>query len=470
MMPTIVIVGRPNVGKSTLFNRLCGKHLALVDDSPGVTRDRREGVARLGPATFRVIDTAGLEEAFDDSLPARMRQQTEAAVGDASAVVLVIDARAGITPLDQHFANWLRRQRAPVVLIANKCEGRAGESGRLDAFSLGLGEPVPLSAEHGQGMGLLFEALDPYLVEAEPEAAAEGAAEADGGDVIADDNGLDEHIGPLQLAIVGRPNVGKSTLVNRLLGKERMLTGPEAGITRDAIASEWEYDGRRIALVDTAGLRRRARIDDKLEKLSGADTIRAIKYAQIVALVLDGTVGDEHEPMLERQDLTIARHVIDEGRALILVVNKWDAVDDRSVALKSLQGRLEISLSQARGVPIVALSALTGRNVDRFMPAVLEAYDVWNRRISTGRLNDWLQDMTERHPPPLASNRRRIRLRYITQARTRPPTFVIFCNRPEDLPDSYLRYLENALRDDFDLPGTPLRIQFRKRKNPYLSE
>ncbi|MEK9661861.1 MAG: GTP-binding protein, partial [Alphaproteobacteria bacterium] len=245
---------------------------------------------------------------------------------------------------------------------------------------------------------------------------------------------------------------------------------PEAGITRDAIASEWSYDGRRIALVDTAGLRRRARVDDKLEKLSGADTIRAIKYAQLVALVLDGTVGDEHEPMLERQDLTIARHVIEEGRALILVVNKWDAVEDRRVALQSLQRRLEISLPQARGVPIVTLSALTGRNIERFMPTVLAAYDVWNRRVPTGRLNEWLRDMTERHPPPLASNRRRIRLRYITQARTRPPTFVVFCNRPEDLPDSYLRYLENALRDDFDLPGTPVRIQFRKRKNPYLSE
>jgi GTP-binding protein len=466
MLPTIVIVGRPNVGKSTLFNRLSGKQLALVDDSPGVTRDRREGLARLGPAEFRIVDTAGLEDAFDDSLPARMRQQTEAAVADASVVLLVIDARAGVTPLDEHFANWLRRQPVPVVLVANKCEGRAGEQGRIEAYGLGLGDPVPLSAEHGEGLSLLFEALDPHL-------AAEAAAKVDvpvaTGPLIEDD-GLDEQVGPLQLAVVGRPNVGKSTLVNRLLGSERMLTGPEAGITRDAIAVEWEYDGRRVALVDTAGLRRRARVDSRLEKMSGAETIRAIKYAQVVALVLDGTVGDEHEPMLERQDLTIARHVVDEGRALIIIVNKWDVVDDRRIALQSLQRRLEISLPQARGVPIVALSALTGRNVERLMPAVIGAYDIWNRRISTGRLNDWLTAMLERHPPPLASNKRRIRLRYITQARTRPPTFVIFCNRPEDLPDSYLRYLENALRDDFGLDGVPIRIQLRKRNNPYKSE
>jgi GTP-binding protein len=464
MLPTIVIVGRPNVGKSTLFNRLCGKQLALVDDSPGVTRDRREGVARLGPATFRIVDTAGLEDVFDDSLPARMRQQTEAAVAGASAVLLVIDARAGVTPLDEHFANWLRRRRVPVILVANKCEGRAGEPGRLEAFGLGLGEPVPVSAEHGEGLSLLFEALEPHLIDMAPEAAdgtGEGAAE---------DDGLNEQTGPLQLAIVGRPNVGKSTLVNRLLGEDRMLTGPEAGITRDAIASEWEFGGRRIALVDTAGLRRRARVESRLEKMSGADTIRAIKYAQVVALVLDGTVGDAHEPMLERQDLTIARHVLDEGRALVIVVNKWDAVEDRRVALESLQRRLDMSLPQARGVPVVAVSALTGRNIERFMPAVLEAYDVWNRRVSTGRLNDWLLAMLERHPPPLGANKRRIRLRYITQARTRPPTFVIFCNRPEDLPDSYQRYLENALRDDFGLAGTPIRIQLRKRGNPYKSE
>mgnify|MGYP003627117000 CR=1 FL=1 len=466
MLPTIVIVGRPNVGKSTLFNRLSGKQLALVDDSPGVTRDRREGLARLGPAEFRIVDTAGLEDAFDDSLPARMRKQTEAAVADADAVLLVIDARAGVTPLDEHFANWLRRQPVPVVLVANKCEGRAGEPGRIEAFALGLGDPVPMSAEHGGGLSLLFEALEPHLAQVD---TAPGGEEIVADSVFGDD-GLDEPVGPMQLAIVGRPNVGKSTLVNRLLGKERMLTGPEAGITRDAIAVEWEYDGRRMALVDTAGLRRRARIDDRLEKMSGAETIRAIKYAQIVALVLDGTVGDEHEPMLERQDLTIARHVVDEGRALVIIVNKWDVVDDRKTALQSLQRRLEISLPQARGVPIVAVSALTGRNIERLMPAVIDAYDVWNRRISTGRLNDWLTAILERHPPPLASNKRRIRLRYITQARTRPPTFIIFCNRPEDLPDSYLRYLENALRDDFSLAGTPIRIQLRKRNNPYKTE
>ncbi len=464
MLPTIVIVGRPNVGKSTLFNRLVGKQLALVDDSPGVTRDRREGIGRLGPAEFCIVDTAGLEDAFDDSLPARMREQTEAAVGDASVVLLVVDARAGITPLDEHFANWLRRQPVPVVVVANKCEGKAGEPGRLEAFRLGLGEPVPMSAEHGQGLNLLYEALSPQLEETADEDAEPGT------DPLAGDDGQDDRVGPLQLAIVGRPNVGKSTLVNRLLGEDRMLTGPEAGITRDSISIGWRYDGRRIALVDTAGLRRRARVNNKLEKLSGADTLRAIKYAQIVALVLDGTVGTAHEPMLERQDLTIARHVVEEGRALVVVVNKWDAVVDRKTALQGLKQRLEISLPQARGVPIITLSALTGRHIDRLMPAVLGANDVWNKRISTGRLNDWLTGMLERHPPPLASNKRRIRLRYATQARTRPPTFVIFCNRPEDLPDSYLRYLENALRDDFGLDGTPIRIQLRRRENPYLSD
>jgi GTP-binding protein len=463
MLPTVVIVGRPNVGKSTLFNRLAGKQLALVDDRPGVTRDRREGTARLGPLEFRIVDTAGLEEAFDDSLPARMRRQTEAAVAGADLVLLVVDARAGVTPLDEHFANWLRRQPVPVVLAANKCEGRAGEPGRIEAYGLGLGDPVPLSAEHGEGLGLLYDALASHLAPAEDVAA--GPA-----DPLAEDDGQGEASGLLQLAIVGRPNVGKSTLVNRLLGEERMLTGPEAGITRDAIAVQWEHRGRRVALIDTAGLRRRARVDDRLEKLSGADTLRAVKYAQVVALVLDGTVGDDIDAMLERQDLTIARHVVEEGRALVIVVNKWDAVADRKAALKALKGRLEISLPQARDVPIVTLSALTGRNVERLMPAVLAAYGTWNRRIPTGRLNDWLAGVLDRHPPPLASNKRRIRLRYATQARTRPPTFVIFCNRPEDLPDSYLRYLENALRDDFEMPGTPIRIQLRRRENPYNSE
>lgn len=447
MQPTIVIAGRPNVGKSTLFNRLVGRREAIVNDQPGVTRDRREGDASLGDLRFRAIDTAGLEDAFDDSLPARMRRQTEIAISDADLVLLVIDARAGVTPVDEHFASWLRTLSVPVVLLANKCEGRAAQPGTYEAYSLGLGDPVPVSAEHGGGMNLLYEAIAAVLGGGERSAEEETDAEKDQG--------------PLRLAIVGRPNVGKSTLVNALIGDERLLTGPEAGVTRDAITVEWEYQGHRIALVDTAGLRRKARINQKLEQLSVGDALRAIQYAEVVALILDGG------QMLERQDLTIARHVVEEGRALVLVINKWDIVSNKPAAMSALRDRLETSLAQVAGVSTITVSALTGKNLDKLMPAVLDAYEVWNRRVPTAALNNWLNDVTERHPPPLAANKRRIRLRYVTQPKARPPTFAIFGNRPEDLPDSYRRYLENSLRERFDLAGTPIRINLRKGKNPY---
>ena len=439
---TVAIVGRPNVGKSTLFNRLAGKRLALVDDTPGVTRDWREGEGRIADLEFRVLDTAGLEDVADDSLAGRMRRQTEQALETADVALLLIDARAGVTPLDEHFARLLRKGRAPVVLVANKCEGRAGEAGLSEAFQLGLGEPVAVSAEHGEGMADLFQALLPF-------AGDETADEADGGEGA-----------PVQLAIVGRPNVGKSTLVNRLIGEDRLLTGPEAGITRDAISIDWEYDGRRLRLVDTAGLRRRARVAGKVEKLSGGDARRAIRFAQVVVVLLDA------RDLLEKQDLTIARHVVEEGRALVIAANKWDIVKDRKAALKALGERLEDSLPQVRGVPVVTISALEGRNLDKLMRAVFRIYDIWNRRVATAKLNEWLGFMTEAHPPPTAAGRR-IKLRYATQIKSRPPTFAIFTSRPEDLPESYVRYLVNGLRADFGLDGVPLRILLRKGKNPY---
>jgi len=447
MSLTVVIIGRPNVGKSTLFNRLVGKRLALVDDQPGVTRDRREGIARLSDLEFTVIDTAGLEEAFDESLKGRMRRQTERALADADVAILMTDARAGITPLDRAFADWLRQSGKPIIVVANKCEARAAEAGLLEAHALGLGDPVAISAEHGEGMADLFAVLAPFDEQ---------------GGVGIDDTSTDA-AQPVQLAVVGRPNVGKSTLINALIGEERLLTGPEAGITRDAIAVPFTYRDRTLKLVDTAGLRRRAKVTDKLEKLSTADSRRAIQFAQVVALVLDA------QDMLEKQDLTIARQVIDEGRALVIAVNKWDLIADRKEARQKLADRLERSLPQFRGIPIVTLSALKGQNLDRLLDAVLSAYDVWNRRVPTARLNEWLERMTETHPPPVSQGRR-IRLRYATQVKTRPPTFAVFASRPTDLPDSYMRYLVNGLREAFDLVGTPVRIHLRKGKNPYASK
>ncbi|OHC75031.1 MAG: ribosome biogenesis GTPase Der [Rhodospirillales bacterium RIFCSPLOWO2_12_FULL_58_28] len=454
---TVAIVGRPNVGKSTLFNRLAGKRLALVDDTPGVTRDRREGVGSIADLSFKIIDTAGLEDAADDSLEARMRAQTEQALDGADVIMFVIDARSGLMPIDKHFADRLRRRGAPVILVANKCEGRGGRAGLGEAYALGLGDPLAVSAEHGEGMGDLYDALSPFAEAAKVQGEGEDD-EVDGGDADDDD---DER--PLQLAIVGRPNVGKSTLVNYLLGEDRMLTGPEAGITRDSISIPSSFEGRSIQLVDTAGLRRKARITEKLEEMSVGASLHAVRFAQVVALTIDAVEG------LEKQDLTIADMVVEEGRALIIVLNKWDLVKDRKKALGLLADRLETSLPQVRGVPVVTCSALTGKGVDDLLPAAVAVFKLWNKRISTGRLNRWLEVVTERHPPPLVHGRR-LRIRYITQIKTRPPTFVIFAGSLKGMPESYARYLINSLRDDFDLPGVPLRLHVRKGKNPYVDE
>jgi GTP-binding protein len=447
MARTVAIIGRPNVGKSTLFNRLVGRRLALVDDTPGVTRDRREGEAALGDLRFRVIDTAGLEEAEAGSLAARMQDQTARALADADVALLLIDARAGITPLDRHFAQVLRRGKTPVLLVANKAEGRASEAGLLEAFALGLGEPLPISAEHGDGMAELYAGLVPFIGDDAGAPAAVASREER----------------PLQLAIVGRPNVGKSSLVNRLLDDERVLTGPEAGITRDAIAMMWEWRGRRVRLIDTAGLRRRAKVEAKLEKLSVADTLRAIRFAEVVVLVVDATQG------LEKQDLAIAELVEEEGRALVLAVNKWDLVEEKSAALRKARDRLQISLPQLAGLRFVTLSARTGAGVAKLMPAVIATHEAWNKRLATPTLNRWLARVQERHPPPLV-NGRRLKLRYMAQANVRPPTFALFASKPGELPDSYRRYLVNLLREDFDLPGVPIRMMLRKGENPYAEK
>ena len=458
---TIAIVGRPNVGKSTLFNRLVGKKLALVDDQPGVTRDRRFGPGHLGDLDFTVVDTAGLEDVFDESLAARMREQTEEAIRQADVALLLFDARAGVTPLDEHFAKRLRKTKTPILLVANKCESKAAEAGLNEAFRLGLGAPIPISAEHGEGMGLLYDALH----EQTERGSAAPADEVIDADAALDELPDDEAPAPkvLQLAIVGRPNVGKSTLANALLGEERLLTGPEAGITRDAIAVDWSWKGTPIRLIDTAGLRRRARVVEKLERLSGADTDRAVRYAHVVVLVLDAN------DMLEKQDLTIARHVIEEGRALVIAANKWDAIEDKNEALKKLKERVEKSLPQVAGIPIVTLSARSGRNLDRLMQAVFKIYGEWNKRVPTAQLNRYLEAATVAHPPPLVRGRR-IKLRYITQIKTRPPTFTIFAAKADELPDAYARYVVNGIRERFDLQGTPIRLYLRQTDNPFAEK
>jgi GTPase len=446
---TIAIVGRPNVGKSTLFNRLVGRRLALVDDRPGVTRDRREGEAQLGDLTFTVIDTAGLEQAAPDSLSARMQAQTEAAIAAADAIFFVIDARAGLTPVDQEFANLVRKSGRPAILIANKTEGRAARSGVVEAYALGLGDPIPLSAEHGEGLGDLYDALR----EALPEHTAQASAPAE-------DRRGEGRLPEIRVAVIGRPNTGKSTLINRLFGEERLLTGPEAGITRDAIAVDIAWRDRRFHFHDTAGLRRRSRIEEKLEKLSVSDTLNAVRFAEVVIVLMDATAP------FEEQDMRIAALVEREGRALVIGMSKWDLIEQGPAAIKKLRTDTDHWLPQVKGVPVIAHSGLTGAGIDLLMQAVIDAYEVWNRRVSTSALNRWLPEVVAAHPPPAVSGRR-IRLDYITQAKSRPPSFVLFLSRADAVPDAYQRYLVNNLRESFDLPGTPIRLTLREKKNPY---
>ncbi len=445
MLPVVVIARRPHLGKSTLFNRLSGRRSAIVSDTPGVTRDRKDAEAMLRGRNVRLVDTAGLEESDPEAIYGRMRASSEAAVGQADLIVFVIDARIGITPADEHFANWLRRQNRPVLLVANKAEGRMGVANALEAYSLGLGDPLAVSAEHNEGIAdLMREIAEALPPEAEKGETAEGTR-------------------PLKLAIVGRPNAGKSTLLNRLVGEERMITGPEPGLTRDAVSTILHDPLGDIELVDTAGLRKRARIEEALEKMSVSASIEALKMAEIVALTVDAPLG------LHEQDLQIARLVEREGRACILVLNKWDAVDDRDKTRRAISDRLEFSMTQMRGIPVVTLSAATGAGVEKFLPAVRAAATVWNTRVATGALNRWFETALARHPPPLVEGRR-LKLRYITQAKARPPTFLVFGTRAEQMPEDYHRYLVNSLRETFHLPGTPIRIHGRGTTNPYVDQ
>ena len=453
-LPRVVILGRPNVGKSTLFNRLVGKRLALVDDQPGVTRDRREARARLFDLEFTIVDTAGLEEAEAGSLSDRMRAQSRAAVEGATAALFVIDARDGLTEADRHFGRWLRQEAGvPIVVVANKCEGRASEPGMMEAFELGLGDPVPMSAEHGEGLADLFDALAPIL-----PAPVDMPAPHDAEDRTED--GEEEPAGPLKLAVVGRPNAGKSTLINKLLGQDRLLTGPEAGITRDAITIPWDWNGRAVALIDTAGMRRKSKVVEKLEKLAVADARHAVDFAEVIVLLLDATLG------LEAQDLRIADMVLQEGRALIVAINKWDSAEDQSRLFNGIKKALDEGLAQVKGVPLLTVSALTGKGLDTLMEVAFETRERWSRRVPTAALNRWFEAAQERNPPP-APGGRRIKMRYITQARSRPPTFIVFGTRLDELPESYNRYLVNSLRDDLDLKGLPIRINMRSTKNPF---
>jgi GTP-binding protein len=448
---TIAIIGRPNVGKSTLFNRLVGKRIALVDDRPGVTRDRREGPARLGDLTFTIIDTAGLEGAGPESLAGRMMEQTKKAIEQADAVFFMLDAKTGPVPDDRAFADLVRRSGKPVIVVANKAEAKSSTAGVLEAHALGLGDPVAISAEHGEGLVDLFEAVREALpkVTGKPDQTGEGEEE--------------ESAKPVRVAIVGRPNSGKSTLVNRLLGEDRMLTGPEAGITRDTIASDLAWQGKSFRLHDTAGLRRPPRVQEKLEKLSVADAINSIRFAEVVVLLMDS----EHP--FEEQDLRIAALVEREGRALVIGISKWDLKARQAGAIGKLQDQADESLPQVKGLPVIGVSGQTGEGIDRLMEAILDIHEVWNKRVTTNALNRWLEEVLSAHPPPAVSGRR-IRLNYITQAKARPPSFVLFCNRAEAVPDQYKRYLVNALRENFDMPGTPIRLTLREKDNPFADK
>ncbi|MEE2951551.1 MAG: ribosome biogenesis GTPase Der [Pseudomonadota bacterium] len=466
-MVSIAIIGRPNVGKSTLFNRLVGQRLALVDDQPGVTRDRRPGEARLLDLEFEIVDTAGLEIADEDSLAGRMRAQTETAIAAADLVLFMIDVKAGLTPTDLDFAEVVRKAASKVVLVANKAEARGSDAGLLDAYSIGLGEPVAVSAEHGEGMGDLRDAIVEALgleVFREPEPAEDEAVT----DVVVEDETEEtipayDETKPLRMAIVGRPNAGKSTLINRFLGEERMLTGPEAGITRDSISVEWEWRGRQVKVFDTAGLRRKARVQEKLEKLSVADALRALRFAEVVVIAFDVTVP------FERQDLSIVDLIVREGRAPVLAFNKWDLVEDRQAVLADLKEKTERLLPQVRGLKAVTVSGETGEGIDRLMKAVVETHRIWNSRVSTARLNQWLERVTAHHPPPAVAGRR-VNIKYMTQVKTRPPTFMISTSRPDALGASYTRYLTNGLREAFGLQGVPIRIGLRKPQNPYAGK
>jgi GTPase len=465
-LPRVAIVGRPNVGKSTLFNRLVGKRYAIVDDTPGVTRDVRESPAQLGDLKFTLLDTAGWETSDIPKIEGHMRRFTERAIDTVDAVLFLIDARAGVLPLDEAFASWLRKRHGKVIVVANKCEGRAGQNGLAEAHALGFGQPIPVSAEHGEGLSDLHEAMARLIPAVEEDEEGEEDLSEDLSDKPAEAAAAAAARRPLMLAIVGRPNVGKSTLLNRLIGEERVLTAPEAGTTRDAIRVEWQWRGREIRLIDTAGMRRRSRIDHRLEQASVADTLDAIRLADVVVVVLDAA------DMAEKQDLTVAGRVIDEGRALVIAVNKTDLLaDDRSTASKAwrkLSDRLEASFAQVKDVPIVGFSALNGRGVERLMPKVMETYDIWNKRIPTPKLNRWLREMEVLHPPPLAKGRR-IRLRFMSQIKTRPPTFILSASQADELGKDYVRYLVNRLRDDFGMPGVPIRLSMRKAKNPFAS-
>lgn len=444
-LPVVAIIGRPNVGKSTLFNRLVGKKLALVDDRPGVTRDRREGDAELLGLNFRIIDTAGFEEDDPHSLPGRMRAQTEAAVNSADVALFVIDARAGVVPLDEEIGRWLRGSKTPVVLVANKAEGRASENGILEAYSLGFGDPIAFSAEHGEGLSELFSELLPHL---ERDTIDEDIEDEESPDA------------PLKLAIVGRPNAGKSTLVNRMLGEDRMITGPEAGITRDSISIDWDWQGRQVRLIDTAGLRKKSKVDDKLERLSAADTRHAIDFAEVVVLLLDATRG------LEAQDLRIADQIFEEGRAMVIALNKWDTVENGSALYQGVRGALDDGFAQVRGVPLLTLSAATGKGIDTLLQVAFETREAWSKRVTTGQLNRWFETAIEKNPPP-APGGKRIKLRYVTQIKSRPPSFVIFGTRVDELPESYRRYLMNGIRRELGFGAVPIRLTLRAPKNPF---